>query len=70
MTTPYERKLALERTREFLMQLLDRDEMPRLPPQVRARAASLLKHYPTGADLSRLVDACPDVLAGTQFMNR
>jgi len=56
MTLPYERTNAVNRTREFLYDLLDPKKTPRIPKEIRQRARSLLKHYPTEYDMDRASD--------------
>lgn len=53
MTLPYERTNAVNYTREFLYDLLDTKKTPRIPKEIRQRAGSLLKHYPTEFDMNR-----------------
>lgn len=53
MTLPYERTNAVNWTREFLYDLLDPKKTPRIPRELRRRAGSLLKHYPTEYDMDR-----------------
>lgn len=62
MTLPDERYRAVQNTRHFLMSLLDSKETPRVPREIRARARSLLRHYPTDWDLERLSEKSPDVI--------
>lgn len=60
MTIPSERTLAVLRTRRFLLDLADPTLTPRIPLRLRQRALSLLKHLPTGADLTRAAQGLPD----------
>ena len=60
MTVPSERTQAVLRTRRFLMDLADPKVTPRIPLRLRRQALSLLKHLPTGADLSKAAQASPD----------
>ena len=53
MTLPYERTNAVNWTRDFLYDLLDPKKTPRIPRELRRRAKSLLKHYPTEYDMDR-----------------
>lgn len=46
MTIPIEELYTLKHTRQFLMDLNDREQYPRIPKRVRQIALSLLKHYP------------------------
>lgn len=51
MTIPVERTRAVLYTQDFLMDLLDPKKTPRVPKEVRRRAGSLLRHYPSDFDL-------------------
>jgi hypothetical protein len=51
MTLPFERKLAIKNTREFLKSLLDPKRTPKVPLSLRKQARSLLKHYPSDFDM-------------------
>ncbi len=46
MTLPYEEHQSLQRTLNFLYELLDPKKTPRVPKHIRQRASSLAKHYP------------------------
>lgn len=61
MTLPDERYRAVIYTRKFLMDLLDARATPRIPKELRERARSCLRHYPSDWDLQRAADACPEV---------
>lgn len=63
MTLPDERYRAIAQTQDFLVDLMQPSVTPRIPRDIRRRAAGLLKHYPGGWDLDRLAQASPDVLA-------
>jgi hypothetical protein len=56
MTVPNERTRAVNATREFLIDLLSREKYPRLRKDIRDRAVSLLKHYPTAFDMHVIAD--------------
>jgi hypothetical protein len=56
MTTANEKTNAVNRTRQFLGDLLDPKKTPRIPRSVRQQAASLLKHYPSGFDMERVCE--------------
>lgn len=60
MTVPVERTRAIQNVHDFLVSLLDPKTTPRVPKEIRRRAGSLLKHYPTGFDLMQLAKALPD----------
>ena len=56
MTIPIERTRAVLNTRDFLRDLLDPKKTPRIPKEVRRRAGSLLRHYPSDYDLEITVE--------------
>jgi len=43
---PNERRNAVNRTRIFLLDLMDPKKTPRVPKSIRKEAASCLRHYP------------------------
>lgn len=47
MTVPRERTNAVMWTAQFLQQLTDSKQTPRVPKAVRDQARHLLRHYPT-----------------------
>ena len=51
MTLPIERTNAVLNVERFLMDLRDPKKTPRVPSEVRKRASSLLKHYPSKFDM-------------------
>lgn len=51
MTIPLERRNAVIRTQDFLLDLTDPKKTPRVPTDVRKRAISLLRHYPSSWDM-------------------
>lgn len=60
MTTPTDRTRALLQTKQFLRELTDKTDMPRVPQSVRDIARRLIKHYPTYADIARAHEAMPE----------
>ncbi len=56
MTIPSERTRAVNYTYEFLRDLMDPKKTPRVPKDVRRRASSLLRHYPSRLDMEMVVD--------------
>ena len=56
MTLPHERLRAVNYTREFLRDLLDPSVTPRVPKNIRERAAGLLKHYPWEVEMEMVCD--------------
>jgi len=51
MTLPTERTDAVLRTEKFLLDLCNPKTTPRVPKEVRDRARSLLRHYPSQYDM-------------------
>lgn len=47
MTVPDGRYRAIRHTEDFLFSLLDLKMTPRVPKEIRKRARSLLKHFPS-----------------------
>ena len=56
MTVPIEELYTLKHTRQFLLDLLDKEMYPRLSKRIRQVAISLLKHYPDQYVLDKLWD--------------
>lgn len=61
MTLPDERYRAVLAAERFLKDLLDRKQTPRVPAEIRARASSVLRHYPGSWDMDRAAYSCPEV---------
>ena len=59
MTLPFERTRALLDVRLFLLELTDPGKIPRVPRALRGKAASLLKYFPTNADIEQAHKALP-----------
>jgi hypothetical protein len=51
MTVPFERVSAVNRTRQFLIDLMDPKATPRVPKAIRQQARSLLRHYPNAYEM-------------------
>ena len=56
MTIPAERTRAVVNTEQFLYDLLDSRKTPRVPRDIRLRAAALLRHYPSRLDMELTVE--------------
>ena len=61
MTMPYERKKAVLNTERFLLDLSNPRITPRIPKEIRVRARSLLKHYPTGYWMDEASEQAPKI---------
>lgn len=57
MTLPDERYRAVLAAERFLQDLLDPSKTPRVPKDVRNRARSVLRHYPSKFDMDRAATA-------------
>jgi hypothetical protein len=53
MTLPDERYRAVLFAKKFLEELMDRNKTPRIPKNIRDRAYSILRHYPSEWDMQR-----------------
>mgnify|MGYP003347815050 CR=1 FL=1 len=63
MTLPDERYRAVQRTKQFLIDLCNRQRTPRVPKDIRQQANSLLRHYPSDYDMHLASIGVPDVFA-------
>lgn len=62
MTLPFERYNSIKNTEQFLCDLLDPKQTPRVPKGIRQRAYSCLKHYPQQYHLDVLATRSPEVM--------
>jgi hypothetical protein len=62
MTLPDERYRAIKYAESFLKDLCDSRITPRVPKNVRARAHSILRHYPSEYHLRVMSQNSPDVI--------
>lgn len=63
MTLPDERRRAILRGRNLLLDLITPSKTPGVPAAVRQEAMSILKHYPTQHDIT-LSGLFEDTLSG------
>ena len=61
MTIPFERTRALVKTKEFLTELADPDRAPRYQAELQRIALTLLRHYPTYADIEQAHKVLPEL---------
>jgi uncharacterized protein (UPF0147 family) len=61
MTMPNERRQAVNRTRQFLVDLIDPKKTSRVPRNVREQAYRCLKHYPGDWDMEEAAEQAPKV---------
>jgi len=62
MTLPDERFRSIQRTEEFLQDLLNPQKTPRIPKEIREQARWCLRHYPSYHNLKELERAAPNVV--------
>jgi hypothetical protein len=65
MTIAVERTWAVNKTRKFLIDLMNPSTTPKVPKAIRQRASDLLKHYPGEYDMKRIGDVDNDVFSNT-----
>lgn len=66
MTLPYERTLAVQGVRHFLLSLASPygpDGIKRIPKAVRAEARRLLKHFPDAWEMARAAEKMPEMFS-------
>lgn len=61
MTLPDERTRAIQWARKLLLDLLNPKKTPKVPRNVRVRAASVLRHFPGLSEIDRVAKQNPDV---------
>jgi hypothetical protein len=57
MTLPIERTNAVLNTEAFLIDLLNPKKTPRVPKEIRKRAARCLRHYPSRYNMTCLTES-------------
>ena len=62
MTIPLERYRALKQGKKLLEELCDPGRTPRVPSQVRDKARSILKHFPTDYEIDSIAEKCPEYI--------
>lgn len=60
MTMPDERTRAVMQTRDFLRSLLDSEQCPGIPSDIRDLARQLLRHFPSSMEMRVAHRHCPD----------
>lgn len=66
MTLPHERTYSIERTRNFLRDLLDPKKTPKVPKVIREKAYRCLRHFPWDLHINQAAKVAPDVFAPTR----
>jgi len=61
MTMPNERRNAVDRTRIFLLDLMDSKKTPRVPKEIRKEAYRCLRHYPGDYYMEKAAEQAPDI---------
>lgn len=61
MTLPDERFRAVQQAEQLMRDLCDPQRTPRVPKSIRARAQSVLRHYPGQFDMHIAAEAAPGV---------
>jgi hypothetical protein len=61
VTLPDERYRAITYTRKFLLDLCDTRSTKGIPKEIRDRARSCLRHFPSDWELDQAADAAPHV---------
>lgn len=65
MTMNYERRNAVNRTREFLVEILRQPQG--LPDDIWQEARSCLKHYPSDYDMERAAEQAPEIFGDWEY---
>jgi len=60
ITLPNERYRSVKYAREFLIDLLDPSKTPKVPKDIRRRAAACLRHFPGEYDMSIVAKKVPN----------
>lgn len=68
MTLPDERYRSLVYTKQFLLDLMNSKETPRVPKIIRQHARSLLRHWPDNYHLELITEQMPDYFSKTGFV--
>lgn len=67
MTMNYERRNSVNRTRDFLYELMDPMKTPRVPKEVRDEARACLKHFPSEYDMERASEQAPEIFGDWEY---
>lgn len=67
MTMNYERRNAVNRTRDFLYELMDPKKTPRVSKEVRDEARACLKHFPSEYDIERAAEQAPEIFGDWEY---
>lgn len=61
MTLPDERTRSIICTRDFLYRLLDPQQTPRVPREIRRQAAMCLRHFPYAYEFAKVCKKLPEL---------
>lgn len=61
MTLPNERRMAIIRTEDFLLSLLDPKKTPGVPKAIREEARRCLRHFPSKYYMDRASELAPTI---------
>lgn len=61
MTIPTERTRAVIQAEELLLDLVSSRKTPRIPKEIRDRAARILRHYPSKYDMELAAETSPEL---------
>lgn len=61
MSLPFEKTNAVLQARQMLLDIMDPKQSPGIPKEVRQRARSVLKHFPSKIDLEIACEKVPEV---------
>lgn len=67
MTMPDERYRAMLEGMRMIEDLLIPQMTPRVPSNIRERARSVMRHYPSQHDLELMAKECPNILNTVNF---
>lgn len=70
MTMNYERRNAVNRTSEFLRDLMNPKKTPRVPKEIREEAYRCLKHYPSEYYMERAKEQAPEIFGDWEYYKR
>jgi hypothetical protein len=62
---PNERRRAVNKTRQFLVDLMDPKKTPRVPSEVRLQAYRCIKHYPGEYHMEVAAENVPEIFGGS-----
>jgi len=67
MTMNYERRSSVNRSRDFLYDLMNPKKTPHVPKEIRDEARSCLKHFPSEYDMERAAEQAPEIFGDWEY---